>query len=198
MPIYMEERDLRPVPGAFGITMRREEWERLNRPDRDFLDGTGPYKNHLRIHIDEEYGYKEWLWTYPGTVRELVEDWKAGYRPVFGRHSWNWSWKWSSELERKGFRGELDEITWKEYSLPSPGLQTGVLRSLPSRRQRSEHPIIVETGQPVTFLTDIDSFHGEAHIHQEDDSWLKVSYYELYGLREVKEIIHVLDALASL
>ena len=34
------------------------------------------------VFVEEEYGYRIWLWTYPGTKEELVADWKAGKAPL--------------------------------------------------------------------------------------------------------------------
>jgi hypothetical protein len=166
--------------------MSREEWERRNRADADFLDGTGVYQNALRIYVDEEYGYREWLWTYPGTIKELVEDWKEGLRPLRARsrcrhRTYIKYGQWST------FRGEFDRITWRVWGNRRYGRPT-----------LSDHPVISETGEQVVCLEYPDSFHGQAHIHDEDDSYLKIGYYELYGLREVTEKIHVLDALAAI
>jgi hypothetical protein len=36
----------------------------------------------MKIYICEEYGYREWIWDYPGTVEELISDWKAGIAPL--------------------------------------------------------------------------------------------------------------------
>lgn len=36
----------------------------------------------LRIYIDEEYGYRAWLWKYPGTLDQLISAWEAGYAPL--------------------------------------------------------------------------------------------------------------------
>jgi hypothetical protein len=36
----------------------------------------------IKVFIDEEYGYRYWIWTYPGTAEELIEDWKKGNAPL--------------------------------------------------------------------------------------------------------------------
>jgi len=36
----------------------------------------------LKIHVDEEYGYAEHIWYYPGTPHELLADWLAGHIPA--------------------------------------------------------------------------------------------------------------------
>ena len=36
----------------------------------------------LRILLEEEYGYRTWLWEYPGTKEQLIADWKAGRAPM--------------------------------------------------------------------------------------------------------------------
>lgn len=35
----------------------------------------------LVIHVSEEYGYREWVWYYPGTVDDLKRDWNARRAP---------------------------------------------------------------------------------------------------------------------
>lgn len=36
----------------------------------------------VKVSVEEEYGYRLWTWDYPGTVEELVADWKAGVAPL--------------------------------------------------------------------------------------------------------------------
>lgn len=36
----------------------------------------------LVIWVEEEYGYRDWRWDYPGTVEELVADWNDGLAPT--------------------------------------------------------------------------------------------------------------------
>lgn len=35
----------------------------------------------LKIYVDEEYGYRSWVWTFPGTKKELQAAWDRGDRP---------------------------------------------------------------------------------------------------------------------
>lgn len=39
-----------------------------------------------KIQITEEYGYREWVWEFPGTLAELVEDWRNGRVPLLKDH----------------------------------------------------------------------------------------------------------------
>ena len=34
-----------------------------------------------KVWVTEEYGYREWLWIHPGSVDDVVADWKAGRIP---------------------------------------------------------------------------------------------------------------------
>lgn len=36
----------------------------------------------LRIWFEEEYGYRNYIWTYPGTKRQLINDYVAGKAPL--------------------------------------------------------------------------------------------------------------------
>ena len=35
-----------------------------------------------KVWVTEEYGYREWLWIHPGSVDDVVADWKAGRIPT--------------------------------------------------------------------------------------------------------------------
>lgn len=175
MPKYVERDKVRPIPGAFGLERSKEEWERRYRPMGSFYDGTGKYRHALRILIDEEYGYREWLWTYFGTVEELVADWKAGRRPV----------SFWGAAKGGGWKGELDQVHWSAR-------EDGVSRLY-----------LVETGEIIGCITrywvhEPGGPDGTAHVHEQDDSSLRIRYYELHGLDPVTEKIHVLDAMAAI
>lgn len=189
----IDDRELLPVPGAFGFDKERQVQQFKRRADKDFLDGTGHYKDHLRIHVEEEYGFHDWLWTYPGTIKQLVQDWKDGRRPIspsrrVARNAFAYS-------GRGFFDGELDAIQWdRDYYMGSDG---------------EEHcyrwPCLAETGAELRFASHYtrrgnkhDGFDGHAHIHEESDSFLMIGYYELRGLERVEETIEVLDALADI
>jgi hypothetical protein len=36
----------------------------------------------LRIKLVEEWGYRTWIWCYPGTREALIQDWLAGRAPL--------------------------------------------------------------------------------------------------------------------
>ena len=39
-----------------------------------------------RVQITEEYGYREWVWEYPGSLIDLLTDWRAGNVPLLEDH----------------------------------------------------------------------------------------------------------------
>lgn len=39
-------------------------------------------RDALVVAVQEEYGYREWLWVYPGTEDELRADWNSGLAPT--------------------------------------------------------------------------------------------------------------------
>jgi hypothetical protein len=57
----------------------------------------------MRIYVEEEYGYRQWEWLYPGTPDELIADWKAGVAPLNFFDP-------SRKDPAKPFKGELVEI----------------------------------------------------------------------------------------
>ena len=36
----------------------------------------------IKVFVEEEYGYRYWIWEYPGTKEELIADWKAHKAPL--------------------------------------------------------------------------------------------------------------------
>jgi len=173
MPKYREERQLKaPVPGAFGLGANGDArdmdlWQLTQRQAR--------YRDRLYIFVEEEYGYASYLWTYPGTPEELVDDWCAGRVP------------WSGPLDKPLYRGEFNPAAFHTHEanrgMPYP-------RSLELR--------LTETNQVVEGFSHISHFDGIAHYHEEDDSHLRVGFYEVNGFRKPEVVFHVLDALAAI
>lgn len=189
MPKYVEEREIPPVAGAFGTTMSLQQWMRSHRADADFYEGTGSYRNALRIYVEEECGYREWVWTFFGTVEELVQEWKAGRRPIYPTV---WADPLSPSYFHRGYRtaphfhGEVHEITWRpKYcrQRPKPFL---VDPDLVWMNGLGAHPYIVETGYPLLCIDGRDGFDGRAHVHEEDDTVLDISFYKLTGLHDIQ------------
>ena len=203
MPKYVEEREVMPVPGAFGVTMALSDWIRAHRADADFYNGDGRYKHCLRIYLEEEYGYREWLWTYPGTAEELVEDWAAGNRPLAPRYQGR---GWSRPGWRPDYRGDFDEITWRPNycrQRPDPWIveHLGDYTMGTGRRETSIYPLLIQTGYPVLCIEGRDGFDGTAHVHEDEDSVLNVSYFRVRGLHnpEVEIVPHmVLEEMSKL
>jgi len=183
MPKYLERSRVFHVPGAFGLDQAKDRWERRCRPNAQYLTKTGAYANQLYIYISEEYGYASYLWVYPGTHKELVDDWCAGRVP------------WScgqlagvpEPLEHHRFRGDFDPVRFQTIQCD---------RSKPWPRRLEL--ILQETDEVIEGFSHMDHFDGNAHIHMEDDSDLKIGFYEVSGIREPKVHILVLDALAAI
>lgn len=183
MPKHVERDHVVVVPGAFGLDQSKGRWERRNRPNAQYLTRTGVYANQLYIYISEEYGYASYLWVYPGTPKELVEDWCAQRVP------------WScgplvavpDSLEHYRFRGEFEPVNFRSIEAD---------RETPFPRRIEL--ILQWTGEVIEGFSHIDHFDGNAHIHEEEDSDLRVGFYEVTGIREPKVNILILDALAAI
>lgn len=181
----IDERELRVIPGAFGFDKELQVKQFMRRADKHFLDGTGHYKNQLRILIAEEYGFRDWLWTYPGTIQELVADWKAGRRPLYpGRYARHGQ----ATTGLRCFSGEIDLVYWDRDYYMGADREEHVYRRL----------VLAETQSTIDCIRNENDLDGTAHVHEEDDSYLRVGYYELRGLDDVIEHIEVLDALADI
>ena len=182
MPSHDERSWMRPIPGAFGLERSKEAWERRNRPNAQYLTRTGVYASHLYIYVEEEYGYASFLWIYPGTPKELVDDWCNRRTP------------WGSGLSPSGgslpgkrFRGEFDPVDFTTMKADRE-------KEWPRRLEL----VLCPTGETIEGFSHISDFDGNCHIHEEDDSYLKVGYYEVNGVREPEVSFAVLDAIAAL
>lgn len=65
----------------------------------------------LKILIEEEYGYRYWIWTHPGTKEELLTDWNKGEAPLDFFNPRNSSFKGSLEQIQTP---EVIRGAWKE------------------------------------------------------------------------------------
>jgi len=75
-------------------------------------------KGELRILVVQEYGYRTWLWHYPGSRDELVHDWLSGHAPL------NFF-----DPSRGAYRGKLVRVALaarRTTGLATPGLQAHV------------------------------------------------------------------------
>jgi hypothetical protein len=172
MPKYAERDRVRPIPGAFGKERTKEDWARVS-PRAQHLAQRGIYEDYLYVLVEEEYGFLTFLWVYPGTAKELVDDWCDGVVP------WR-SWK------GRHWRGEFDPVHFmrpKEfYGKPYNGpLELS----------------LVETQEVFEGRGCFEDFDGHAHYHEEDDSYLKVGFYEVNGVMNPMVTFHALDALVA-
>jgi len=173
MPKHIERTWVFPLPGAFGLEQSKVEWERRNRPNAHYLTRTGYYADKLYVYVSEEYGYASYLWVYPGTPEELVDDWCGCKTPFWGRSK---------------YRGEFDRV-----SLHTPEHKRGL-----PYQQGSLQLVLCNTDEVIEGFSHISHFDGEVHIHEQDDSYLKIGFYEVHGIRPAEVTYLVLDALAAI
>ena len=36
----------------------------------------------VKVFVEEEYGYRLWVWAFPGNIEDLIVDWMAGKAPI--------------------------------------------------------------------------------------------------------------------
>jgi len=112
----------------------------------------------LKIFIEEEYGYAYHTWNFPGSVEELIAEWKAGRIPhvgyVFG----------------KEFRGTCEPVETPEFE-PYPGVSDEEYLANPDKYPDKEEDLQELCRMWEVFLSRYDA---ECHIHEEDDSSLKI------------------------
>lgn len=175
MPKHVERDRVHPLPGAFGLERSKSDWERRTRPRDHYLTRRGRYSDYLYVLVEEEYGFLTFLWVYPGTAEELVEDWCVGRVPWICR--------------RGGpIRGEFDSVMLQRPQ---------AARGLPWGGGSLELTLL-KTGEVFEGLGRIEDFDGIAHYHEEEDSYLKVGFYEVNGVMDPMVTVRVLDALAAI
>lgn len=112
----------------------------------------------LRIFVNEEYGYASHTWNFPGTVDELIAEWKAGRIPhvgyVFG----------------KEFMGSLEPAETPHFD-PYPGVSDEEYFNNPDKYPDKDEDIEELCRMWDAFLAKYD---GECFVHEETDSWLNV------------------------
>lgn len=184
MPKYVEDREILPVAGAFGVSMSLAQWIRSHRSDADLYEGTGPYRDALFIHLEEEWGYRDWLWIYFGTVEDLIQDWREGRRPISPRYTpSDYYRRYDPEL---AYDGELHEITWRPKYCRVRPKELLMDPDVVWTHGVGDHPYLMETGYPMLCIDGRKGFHGSAHVHEGDDTVLNIGYYKLTGLDEVR------------
>ena len=131
--------------------------------------------------IEEEYGYRDWIWAFPGPPAEALAEWKAGRRPVGALvdgpikgtiHQVNYIFPWSRKSalsfpafhcdgkSRDDFCDECDKVTVIEYvPVPAPAGAASAF-------------FMAE--KPFPAITSRRQFAGEGHAHEEDDTYLDV------------------------
>ena len=134
VPKYVERDKVRPIPGAYGLERSKVEWERRNRRNAQYLTQTGYYADKLYIYADIEYGYAAYLWIYPGSPKELVDDYVANRVP------------WTLNK----FKGECDPVAFR-----TPQSERG--KSFPRKLEL----ILIETDQVIEGFNHISHFDGE-------------------------------------
>ena len=65
----------------------------------------------LKILVEEEYGFRWWLWKFTGSKEELITDWKNGRIPL-KKITVN-----GQSPPKKNFRGTLTEISLDEVEV---------------------------------------------------------------------------------
>ena len=118
----------------------------------------------LLVFIEEEYGWRYWRWEYPGTADELRADWKAGRVPK----------DLGYVASVPGFRGTITEIEpmadyWERVEAGTEGLSDEAALAV---IDANEKELVEELGREWSkFLA---GFGAQAHIHEEDDTWLQI------------------------
>lgn len=99
----------------------------------------------MKVFIDEEYGYRYWTWHFPGTMDELIAEWKAGQTP-----------RGVGYVYSKEFLGTIE--------------QAGTPESPEEHDETNEEAIVENLGKEWDKF--FSAHDARCFIHEEDDSWL--------------------------
>lgn len=120
----------------------------------------------LKIFLTEEYGYRQWIWTFPGTKEELIITWKSGNAPLnFMNPSVG------------DYPGAMEEFIVDDI-LKQPKYQ--LLNELLASKDNKDNEVEYEYLK-LQYKKDFDSAYPiQGHIHMPDDTYIeidKVTYY---------------------
>ncbi len=119
----------------------------------------------LKIYLDEEYGYREWVWFFPGTKEEILTEWKTGHRPISA----------SPDI-----KGTVSQIFFKrDPSKSGKEAFTPFLFSLESNEEGDPINAPFDArgnllGIPIEGVSDMTFFDGFGHVHEKNDTYLEI------------------------
>jgi hypothetical protein len=102
-----------------------------------------------KIWITEEYGYREWIWEYPGTQEELIADWAAGKAPL-------------NFFNPSSGAGELYKGTMTQFDICELMDVDGF-------------KLLLLGGDSTQEVMERIGAVGRAHVHEEEDTWLSIN-----------------------
>lgn len=124
----------------------------------------------LKIFVEEEYGYRDWVWFFPGTKEEALADWKAGRRPVCF---------WGANSQNQ-FRGRISQIFFKRDETKQ-GPESLIPFEFSNEMNEDGDPINTlfdAQGEPVGIaiegITNVTLFDGRGHVHEQNDTYLEI------------------------
>lgn len=150
-----------------------------------------------KVWVVEEYGYRNWLWGHPGSVADVVADWKAGKVPV-------------------GFMGLRQGIDWAGTCVefrPSDDVwerAEALVKDLGIDETRESHPYVLQAVAMLETETRHDAIMTKygctvtAHVHMHEDTSLTadgmtygpwwVETWTLVNVLENEHAMHYTDA----
>ena len=103
----------------------------------------------MKVFISEEYGWKSWVWDFPGSTEELIRDFRAGRTPSRVGY-----------FETRG-RGTIAPAEMPHVDLVAEGLT-------------EERELQLEGELQGMWEVYMRQFEAQCMLHEEDDSYLQV------------------------
>jgi hypothetical protein len=117
----------------------------------------------IYFNIEEEFGFRDWVWAFPGTPAEALAEWKAGRRPLHGN--------------KTGFLGTIHQVGFIPVWRNQPDFHCKDKRRWEFCFPCQEVQVEEFQGSdlvPFPAITNYTQFAGEGHVHEEDDTYLDV------------------------
>lgn len=119
-----------------------------------------------RVWLVEEYGYRNFVWTFPGSLEQLAQAWQSGRVPV----------NFHGPKDASCFDGELEETPppWYDYcDIMAPDFDG-------EDEERLGLAIRIYESFTLEDLMRIWEFDAVGHVHEHDDTGITIGEHR-YG-----------------
>jgi hypothetical protein len=127
----------------------------------------------LKIYLEEEYGFRHWVWSYSGTKKQLIADWQAGRYPTS-----SYFYGIGKSKSMQNFSGSVKRITLDEVVVHHLNPKYSALWVRGTGKMREEERSKIFNAPEYKALQDEykkelnEKWPIRGHIFAEDDTYL--------------------------